>query len=420
MPVQEIISPTRPIGILPYFTENDPSLARQSTGRDPLGMLPVWSEIGRGLVPCIASPVLQLNGVKAVLLIHWLTDVPALQPLLEKKGRARGFFRLMEGVVEYWLHKHRHTVCFGSQALHAGGEEFRVSTGTARTVANGLHQYYRGTCQRAELLDDAWRVDPGIGSILEGVWSRAATNALVAGLEPCLASRSSLLPARMLANPVLDDAFARVFGDRALHERLDQLFGSEVHRALAREYLELRSLEGLRRDERIARLASDHLGEELDRVRRCEPFLLVLQDVFDLMRASSTRPVRELALELSPFLQPMRERARAFLPLGDQVRTRRMGPLRELAQILAAAADDPQPTLDHFIRSLATHHATSMRERRRDPMVIVEHDVITAPVEADRNPAHARQRLIDGHPWMNDYYLNTASTLYRQSQETFA
>jgi hypothetical protein len=61
-----------------------------------------------------------------------------------------------------------------------------------------------------------------------------------------------------------------------------------------------------------------------------------------------------------------------------------------------------------------------MRERRRDPMVIVEHDTITAPVEADRNPAHARQRLIDGHPWMNDYYLNTASTLYRQSQETFA
>lgn len=420
MSVQELASRTRSVGILPYFTSHDPSLTRQSTGRDPLGLLPVWSEIGRGLVPCIASPVLQINGVKAVLLIHWLTDVPALQPVLAKKGRARGFFRLMEGVIEYWLHKHRRSVCFGSQALNAGGEDFRVSIGTGKTVANGLHQYYRGTCQRAGLLDDAWRSDPEVGSILGTVWSRAATAALVAGLEPCFAPRSWLLPARLLADPALDKAFAGVFGDRKLHQRLDQLFGSEVHRALAREYLSLRSLDGLRRDERIARLASDHLGEELDRVRRCEPFLLVLQDVFDLMRTSSTRAVRELALELSPFLQPMRERARAFLPLGDHVRTRRMGPLRKLALILAAQDGDPQPTLERFIRDLAEHHAASMRERRRDPMVVVEHDMIAAPVEADRNPAAARQRLADGHPWMNDYYLNTASTLYRQLQEARA
>lgn len=420
MTAQALASSHRPVGILPYFTENDPSLARQSTGRDPLGLLPVWSEIGRGLVPFIASPVLQINGVKAVLLIHWLSDVPALQPLLGKKGRARGFFRLMEGLVEYWLHRNRLPVCFGSQALHAGGDDFHVAIGTGKTVANGLHQYYRGTCQRAGLLDDAWRVAPEIGAILGAAWSGAATTALFAGLESCFSPRSSLLPARLLANPVLDKAFARVVGDRTLHQHLNQLFGGEVHRALASEYLGLRSLEGLRRDERIARLASDHLGEELDRVRRCEPFLLVLQDVFDLMRASSTRPVRELALELSPCLQPMRERAQAFLPLGDHVRTRRMRPLRELAQILAAHGDQPQPMLERFIQGLAEHHVASMRERSRDPMVIVEHDMIIALVEADRNPADSRQRLVDGYPWMNDYYLNTASTLYRQLQETCA
>jgi hypothetical protein len=113
-----------PAGFFPYFTDPDPLLTRQSTGRDPLGMLPVWSQIGRGLVPHIASPVLQLNGIKAILLIHWLTEVPALQPLLAPKGRVRGFFRLMEGLIEYWLHKQGETVCFGSQALHAGGEEF--------------------------------------------------------------------------------------------------------------------------------------------------------------------------------------------------------------------------------------------------------------------------------------------------------
>jgi hypothetical protein len=383
-------------------------------------MLPVWSEIGRGLVPCIASPVLQINGVKAVLLIHWLTDVPALQPLLGKKGRARGFFRLMEGIIEYWLHKHGHMVCFGSQALHAGGEEFRVSVGSGKTVANGLHQYYRGTCQRAGLLDDDWRVDADIGAILGAAWSSAATIALVAGLEPCFAPRASLLPSRLLLDAVLDKALAKVFGNQTLHECLNRLFGSEAHRALASAYLDLRSLDGLRRDERIAQVASEHLGEELERVRRCEPFLLVLQDVFDLMRTTSTRPVRELAQELTPFLQPMRDRARSFLPLGEHVRTRRMGPIQKLALMLAAQGDDPHVALERFVRGLADHHAASMRERGREPMVIIEGDTITAPVEADRDPADARKRLVDGYPWMNDYYLNTASTLYRQMQETLA
>jgi hypothetical protein len=217
---------------------------------------------------------------------------------------------------------------------------------------------------------------------------------------------------------VLEKAFTQVFGDRMLHQRLDSLFGGEAHRALAGAYLNLRSLDGLRRDERIAQLASEHLGEELERVRRCEPFLLVLQDVFDLMRTVSTRPVRELAQELAPFLQPMRARARAFLPLGEQVRTRRMGPIQKLALMLAGQGDDPHVTLEHFIHGLAGHHAASMRERGRDPMVIIEGGTITAPVEADRNPADARRRLVDGYPWMNDYYLNTASTLYRQMQET--
>lgn len=95
-----------------------------------------------------------------------------------------------------------------------------------------------------------------------------------------------------------------------------------------------------------------------------------------------------------------------------------MGPIRKLALMLAAHGDDPQATLERFIHGLAEHHAASMRERGRDPMVIMEGDRITALVEADRHPAAARKRLVDGYPWMNDYYLNTASTLYRQMQET--
>jgi hypothetical protein len=41
---------------------------------DPLGFLPVWSAFARRLVPNVASPVVQVDGIKAVLLILWLGE----------------------------------------------------------------------------------------------------------------------------------------------------------------------------------------------------------------------------------------------------------------------------------------------------------------------------------------------------------
>ena len=85
--------------------------------------------------------------------------------------------------------------------------------------------------------------------------------------------------------------------------------------------------------------------------------------------------------------------------------------------MLATPAADSHLVLERFISALAEHHASSMRDRGREPMVIMEGDTIVAPVEGDRDPAEAKKRLVDGYPWMNDYYLDTASTIYRQLQE---
>ena len=402
----------------PYFTEVDPELTRQSSGRDPLGMLPVWSEIGRGIVPYIASPVLQINGVKAVLLVHWLTEAAALQPLLAK-CRVRGFFRLMEGLIEFWLSKHGHAICFGSQALVAGGNDFSVSITTGKTVANGLYQYYRGTCKRARLVDDEWRVDEKLDKLLTAGWCRSATDVLVSELGACLSRQSSLYPARVLANAALDNALQNIFSDDALHSHLNQLLGGDEYSTLAGEYLRLRSpSQSLRLDQRVAQLESDHLGSELDRVRRCEPFLLVLQDVFDLMRAAPGKAVADLASELVDCFPRMRARAQAFIPLGS-IKTRRMRQMQELALSLSTAGADAgghRELLVGFIRQLADYHAATMRERGRDAMVLIEGELIVSPIECDRDPADARKRLLQGQPWMNDYYLNTASALYKQLQ----
>jgi hypothetical protein len=56
-----------------------------------------------------------------------------------------------------------------------------------------------------------------------------------------------------------------------------------------------------------------------------------------------------------------------------------------------------------------------MTERARDPLVLIEGDVIVLPVVGDRDPKSAKKRLSTGTPWMNDYYLNAASSLHAQA-----
>lgn len=402
------------LGVFPYFTQPDPELNRDSAGRDPLGVLPVWSEIGRGLVPCLASPVLQANGIRAVLLIHWIGDLPRFQKLLTSAARMRGFLRLMEGIVEYWLSVSDRKICFGSQALAAAGNEFKVTATSGKTVANGLHQYYRGSCQRAGLFDSNWAVEGALGALFEKVWAESATNALAQALEPVLERGKLAVDPLLAVNPQISEAFERVFEDSAIGAHLCCILGEDRHRALARTFAELRR-QDLKLHERAERLASDALSVEIERMHLCEPFLLVLQDTFTILRASPGLPVSKVAAGIQHCAEPMRQRAAAFADLEGQVRSPRMRPLQKLAQLLANPGQAAmQVTMETFMFALVTYHWECMGERGRDPMVVLEGDVVVLPGGAERDADFARERLITGQPWDNDYYLNTAAIICHQ------
>ncbi|MEZ7525949.1 hypothetical protein [Burkholderia vietnamiensis] len=59
----------------------------------------------------------QINGIKAVVLIQWLANENVFQPLLAANDAPRNFFRLMEGLIEYWLYHNEQRFCFGRTAL---------------------------------------------------------------------------------------------------------------------------------------------------------------------------------------------------------------------------------------------------------------------------------------------------------------
>ncbi|SAK45941.1 hypothetical protein AWB78_00666 [Caballeronia calidae] len=406
---------------LPYFTDTDPALSRSSGGRDPLGLLPVWSAFGRRLVPHIASPVWQINGIKAVVLIQWLANEEALQPLLAGRDAPRNFFRLMEGLIEYWLYSNELRLCFGRHALGTNKHDFRVTIKTGKTVANGLYQYYRGTCRRAGLVDDDWKVAPDLVAQLKRCWTAKATDELIKTLTGPLASANvPLVPEAHLKGTQVSKALEKLFAGDTLRTLLQSsLFGTESQRALLNDFRTIRNAAAENASDfhaLFSALGSDELNQDLDYVRRCEPFLLVMQDVFDLLRGSPGKKIGAIAQDLDGDFDVMRERATAFLPLGAVLLAPRMKQMQTLAARLASdeGAGRSAPLIA-FVRELVDYHKRCMTERAREPLVLIEGDVIVLPVAGDRDPRSAKKRLSAGTPWMNDYYLNAASSLYSQA-----
>ena len=411
---------------LPIFTASDPHLMRSDAGRDPLGILPVWSELGRKLVPNIAGPVAQLEGITAVLLIHYLYEKSGAAKDA-KRGTFRQYFRLMEGVLEWYLWDipggKRH--CYGTKALSAGGE-FTVTAKDTRTAVNGLYQYYRGTCNRAELLLDGV-IAPAVAKAFDAAWTIEASEVLRPALRFCLNDANNPLTPKILIkrDGALYKALAKAFASAPLTALLhERLFGEGRYRALSAYCSQLlkadeKVFQALGRDLYLVRQLGAMLTDEdpaaslqsrLAHIEQCEPFLITVQDSFDLLRSQPGGTITQVAKTLDKYANVIRQRAAQFRKLEDIATNERS---REM-QTVAAAAFNGVPD---FLRAILTHHASVASDRGRDPIALLEGEKIVAPTAPDRSQQKIVERLGNGYPWDNGYYLATAGRLYQQVQE---
>jgi hypothetical protein len=403
---------------------------RPLTGRDPLGMQPVWSGLGRLLVPNLAGPVTQINGISAVLLIHYLSNGPLKLFLDAEKHSFRSYFRLMEGLLETYLwDSSRH--CFGTQTFNSG-TIFSLKTNDTRTVANGLYQYYRGTCGRANLLSDEWNVSDEVTQALSACWSEDATIELKGALSAPLKKNGALIPIEVLDNsPALKTALSAVFDSIILLPILnDRLFGSPVQRAFASYCAELASNHEQDADKiRVGHIlslvtsldvrlreANDpafDLLSALDNIQKCEPFLTTVQDCFDYVRSSPDLRISDLVLELNDQKELIKKRAATFLELEGLAALPNSPRMREMLQLARAATLG----LTDFLSSIIQHHVKAMDNRGRDPYVVLECEKIMITIPSERDKEGILNRLVAGYPWDNGYYLHTAGNIFAQAKE---
>lgn len=406
---------------LPFFTAHDAALIRVSSVRDPMGLQPIWSAVGRALVPHLATGVTQLSGIKAVLLIHWLANGPFQTMLATRKFRS--YFRLMEGLVEFylWNPRTRGGQCFGKRAL-SQPPPFRVRGGDAGTVVNGLYQYYSGTCRRAGFLDINWELSSPVTEIITKVWKAEATHGLLCAIERALDSpRSGFEPQTLLdavpeihtalqaffASPMVTAEIRRsLLGDTA-QEALaghcaEILINTEAHQPSTRLYVQQLKI-------RLARTADPAAGllPALENVERCEQFLEIVQDGFDMARSLGGRAVGQAASHLAKHRRAHRRIAVEFNKLAGPAPSGRWQQMATLADCLACEPED-------FVEGLIRHHQALMAERGSDPLVWTEQrKIVSAPGE-ERSFDAVEKHLTSDSSWTNGYYLPTVAVMYPQ------
>jgi len=396
---------------LPYFTTTDKTLLKAQFTRDPLGVLPIWSTIGRGLVPYLAGSVWQIDGIIAVMTIARLAE-DRLHSQSDKNPV--GFWRLMEGLVEYHLFLHeRRKPCHGKQILAANGVELEITIDETNSLCNGLRQYYRGTCVRAQMLDKAYRVSNAWCNTLDSIFKKQpqAIKTLASALNKAMDGQNKLKPATH--NNSLSPLWEAVFENDEIRTLLKKrLLGNEDQIEFAKCSAEATDDEIHARFETIKKAGKTEtwsLHRELDAVFQCAPFISLLERLLDLLLALDGENIQHATDRLSSTDLP--DAGAQFLKLRDNhiaYNGQRFYTFFELAEHAQAKQ------WANLIEQLIRHHRKVTEERGRTPFLQIDNQEIVVATPIEGTIDELIEGLASPIPWHYDFYAPVAGSIYKQ------
>jgi len=397
-----------------FFTSVDDKIIQSDSIRDPLGIQPVWSTIGRRLVPCLSGSAWQIEGIIAVMAIQGLAEERLRDPANKDES---GYWRLMEGLVEYHLFQTEgREPCHGKRALEANGEKLELSPNDTRTLCTGLRQYYRGTCVRAGMLDKVYTVNSSWRDAMNTVFNNhtQAIKKLGKALNHAIEEQEPVRPAEHFED--LKQQWEALFENPEIRELLKQrLLGNTDQTRFALWAYESRESGNDDTHARFEQIKQESdkepwsLANDLEAVFRCAPFISLLERLLNLLLALDGDTVEAAAEKLSTTV--LREEGARFLGLRniDSLNTnRRFRPFFELAEY--ANHEEWSKLASQVIE----HHQSVAQERGKKPFIQIDNDQIVVGDPILGNTKELVDSLKSPEPWHYDFYASVAASIHGQ------
>ena len=406
---------------VPWFTEKDPVLSVTGTIRDPIGRLSIWrSGIGRELVPCLASSVTRLEGVIAVLFIYYVIE---LAEEMNKEWRFVRAFRLLEGLVEYYLATKKAGPIYGEQALQ-NKETFTISPNDVRTVCNGLRQYYRGSCRRAGLIKkDLTSLDKSVRKWCDEIMNHHldSIQELIEELDSILENEEKTVPYTAKLTNRLHKIFDVFFENDQWADNLKvPLLGVKPEEQRFAELcsnIRLKNKPVKETIDEMMDITSDLILSEipirqvLPNIRKCEIFICWIYHVFYWLHRFNLKSFEFLSEELKSVENELINAAIDFLSIPKKLRTDRF---EELAKVALSCTND----WNSLISKLLDYHSDVMEPRGIDPLLQEENGrlIVTEPLSGYYDLIEKGEEIKKGK-WLDDYYTWAAGSIYKQLHE---
>jgi hypothetical protein len=393
-------------------TEIDKGLLLPLSGRDPLGIMPLWQRRARDLVPALTASSRHAEGFQVLLTALAWWPVFAQDSANNTPKDQQKFFILIEQAFA------RACRCAGvdwplpgSRRLNSADEGVWISLKSDdqlldNPLANGVWGLYRGPALNAQLIDAHNRINeklakkireqtPIIEALFKGVW------ALLRGPEEYifLAQRPS---AKVVSG--LKAIIEQIPSRRIILDAFVTPASSTITQELAILSRSSMQTDDIRQFVTVAIETLPAHAVHLKNVQRCEGYIAPLEAIFEYLCSKANLPLTLVESDLTIDLLTLREAAKAFAAGGNYE-----GSLQgRVDQLLGLDLSSKQ----RLVTSLLDHHRAVSESRGNAPWLQLDEQgklecslVISTP---------SPEQLLTGIAWRNSYYLDCLGALSQQ------
>lgn len=396
------------VRMMPFFTARDEKILYGESVRDPLGLLPIWSTVGHALVPGLASIVSRIDGIQGVLFIYaCLNELPYSS---ESKLADDKVLQVLERLWEYHLyHYPDKSPCFGITSLSSA--DFQLSSSRGGVVGTGLRQYYRGSCVNKGIMAGNLRT---LNEPYAGIAKSLINPELIKWLKnsaPQMQKGDYSVSASKQYEKLRPSLVRFSEGSRALWEALEKHLLTDVQQQHWIQHLLVQAKwNSLPIPELVVAIQSyaqqqdnQLLYEKCQRILDCEPFVQLLEVVFEMVQEEGRIRIEALSRRLADTAPVhLNQICVDFQRLS--FKSKRLEKLKQLAVGLSEAR------YSHFILEfLQGYYAEVCKQRGKNPIVYVDGPDIIALKPGKTGNDWGKS--LDPHQW-NGYFIKPQLSLY--------